>query len=145
MTLFLGTYEYAMDARGRVPVPPRYRQFFADGGVISQGSPSRCLRLFTPDGFEAEATHYTSRPSTQKAGRIARDGIFARSYPVEVDGQGRILIPALLREFAELTGDILVVGAGEWLGIWSPEHHRAHMAVVDELYEDTLEGLEPEA
>jgi MraZ protein len=145
LTLFLGTYEYAMDARGRVPVPPGYREFFADGAVISQGAPSRCLRLFTLAGFEIEATHYMTRPSTKKAGRIARDGIFARSYPVNLDGQGRILIPATLREYAGLEGNIVVVGAGEWLAIWSPELHQTHMATVDELLEETLETLEPEA
>lgn len=145
MTLFLGTYEYAMDARGRVPVPPGYREVFTDGAVISQGSPNRCLRLFTVGGFEVEATHYTTRPSTKRAGRIARDGIFARSYPVSLDGQGRILIPAPLRAYAELDGNVVVVGAGEWLAIWSPERHLTHMATVDELFEDTLETLEPEA
>lgn len=144
MTLFLGSYEYAMDARGRVPVPPRYRELFADGGVISQGSPNRCLRLFTVAGFEQEATHYTTRPSTKRAGRIARDGIFARSYPVDLDGQGRILIPGQLREFAELEGAVIVVGTGEWLAVWSPANHAAHMATVDEVLEETLEGLEPE-
>ena len=143
MTYLLGTYEYAMDARGRVPLPPRYRDLFDRGAVISQGSPDLCLRLFTGEGFERQATHYIQQPGTRKAGRIVRQGFFARSYPVDLDGQGRILLPASLREFARLEGNIIIVGAGEWLEIWNPEHFQAKMSVVDDLLEDTLESLEP--
>jgi MraZ protein len=145
VTYLLGTYDYAMDARGRAPVPPRYRELFTRGGVISQGSPDSCLRLFTAESFELQAAHYTTQPGTRKAGRIVRQAFFARSYPVDLDGQGRILIPAPLREFAQFEGDIVIVGAGEWLEIWSPERHQAQMAVVDDLLEETLETLEPEA
>ena len=145
MTYLLGTFEYAMDARGRVPLPPRYRDLFSRGGVISQGSPDLCLRLFTAEGFERQAAHYTTQPGTRKAGRIVRQGFFARSYPVDLDGQGRILVPGSLREYARLEGNAVIVGAGEWLEIWNPERFQAQMSVVDDLLEDTLESLEPEA
>ena len=145
MTYLLGTYEYAMDARGRVPVPPRYRDLFTRGAVVSQGSPDLCLRLFTAEGFEQQAAQYTTQPGTRKAGRIVRQGFFARSYPVDLDGQGRILVPGSLREYARLEGNVVIVGAGEWLEIWSPERFQAQMSVVDDLLEDTLESLEPEA
>jgi MraZ protein len=145
VTYLLGTFEYAMDARGRVPLPPRYRDLFGRGGVISQGSPDLCLRLFTAEGFERQAAHYTTQPGTRKAGRIVRQGFFARSYPVDLDGQGRILVPGSLREYARLEGNAVIVGAGEWLEIWNPERFQAQMSVVDDLLEDTLESLEPEA
>ena len=93
---FLGRYEYAMDERGRVPVPPRYREPVAAGAVLGQGSPDRCLRLYTEESFEQEAALYTSEPATRRAGRITRHAFFARSFPVDVDRQGRILVPAAL-------------------------------------------------
>jgi MraZ protein len=142
VTYLLGTYEYAMDARGRVPVPPRYRQIFAEGAIISQGNPYSCLRLFSAAAFERQAALYTSQPGTRKAGRIVRQGFFARSYPVELDGQGRILIPAPLREFAQLESNVLVVGTGEWLEIWAPERFQTQMAAVDDVLEETLELIE---
>lgn len=143
MQFFLGRYEYAMDGRGRVPLPPRYRDVFARGAVLSQGSPEPCLRLYTAESFEQQAALYTSEPATRRAGRITRHAFFGRSFPVELDRQGRILVPAPLRAHAALDASVVVVGAGEWLEIWNPERFEAEMAVVDDELERTLESVEP--
>ena len=127
MPYFLGRYEYAMDERGRVPLPPRYRDAFARGAVLSQG-PDPCLRLFTAESFEEQAALYTSEPATERTGRITRRAFFARSFSVELDRQGRILLPGPLRAYAALEGNVVVVGAGEWLEIWNPERFDAEMA-----------------
>ena len=142
MTYFLGRYEYAMDGRGRVPLPPRYRDVLARGSVLSQGSPDLCLRLFTAESFEQQAALYTSEPGTRRSGRITRHAFFTRSFPVELDRQGRILVPAPLRAYASLEGTVVVVGAGEWLELWNPERFEAEMSLVDDRLEDTLESLE---
>ena len=126
---FLGKYEYAMDGRGRVPLPPRYRDAFAVGAVISQG-PDPCLRVFTAESFEQQAALYTSEPATERAGRITRHAFFANSFSVELDRQGRLLVPAPLRAYAGLEGSVVVAGAGEWLEIWSPERFDAEMDVA---------------
>ncbi len=127
---FLGRYEYAMDARGRVPLPPRFRDDFARGAVLSQG-PDLCLRLFTAESFDQQAALYTSEPATERSGRIMRRGFFARSFSVELDRQGRILIPGSLRAYASLEASVAVVGAGEWLEIWNPERLDAEMAAEE--------------
>ncbi len=131
-----------MDGRGRVPVPPRYRDLLARGAVLSQGSPDTCLRLYTAESFEQQAALYTNEPPTRKAGRITRHAFFTRSFAVELDRQGRILVPGPLRAFAGLDGNVVVVGAGEWLEIWNPERFEAEMAVVDDELESTLESVE---
>ena len=127
MQYFLGRYEYAMDERGRVPVPPRYRDLFLRGAVLNQG-PDSCLRLFTEESFEQQASLYTSQPAIERSGRMTRHGFFANCFSVEPDRQGRILIPAPLREYAELQGSVIVAGAGEWLEIWSPDAFTTEMA-----------------
>lgn len=144
MAYFLGRYEYALDARGRVPVPPRYRDALARGAVISQGSPDQCLRLYTAESFEEQAALYTSEPATRRVGRVARHAFFTRSFGVELDRQGRILIPAPLRTFAGLESNVIVVGAGEWLEVWDPERFEAEMTVVDDELEKTFESMEPQ-
>lgn len=142
MRFFLGSYEYAMDERGRVPVPPRYREAYAHGAVLSQGSPDPCLRLYTAENFEEQATLYASQPATRRAGRITRHAFFPHSFSVDLDRQGRILVPATLRARAGLEGNVVVVGAGECLEIWNPERFEAEMATVDEQLEETLESAE---
>lgn len=139
---FLGTFDYAMDERGRVPLPPRYRDAFREGIVLSQGSPDRCLRVYTQTSFTSQATEFTAESAMRRKGRDLRKALFSRSHEAELDKQNRVLIPAALREYAALSGKVLVIGAGEWLEIWSPEAYTKEMARVDAELETTLESIE---
>jgi MraZ protein len=128
---FEGRFEYAMDDRGRVPVPPRFRDAFLTGGVINQG-PDPCLRVFTSDSFQEQAQLHTRDPAIDRAARMTRRGFFANSFRVELDRQGRILVPAPLRDYAGLRGNVVVSGAGEWLEVWDPGRFEAEMRTADE-------------
>jgi MraZ protein len=138
---FLGTSEYAMDERGRVPLPPKYRDAFREGIVLSQGSPDPCLRVYTQSSFDAQAREWTAMSAMRRKGRDLRK-LFSRSYEVELDKQNRILIPAPLRSYAGLEGKVLVIGAGECLEIWAPDAYAREMARVDADLETTLESIE---
>lgn len=138
--LFLGTFDYAMDERGRVPLPPRYRDAFRDGIVLSQGSPDRCVRVSTLTAFSQQATTHTAESPLHRRGRDLRRVLFPRTYEVELDKQNRVLIPAQLREWARLTAKVLVLGTGEWVEIWSPEEYATEMARVDAEIETTMEA-----
>ena len=140
--LFLGTFDYAMDERGRLPLPPRYRDVFRDGIVLSQGSPDRCLRVYTEAAFMSLASEYTAETALHQRGRDLRAVFFSRSVHAELDKQNRILIPGPLREFAELSAKVLVVGAGEYLEIWSPASYASEMARVDAQLATLLESVE---
>lgn len=140
--LFLGTFDYAMDERGRLPLPPRYRDAFRDGVVLSQGSPDRCLRVYTEAAFTALASEYLAESAMRRAGRDLRSVFFSRSVHAELDKQNRILIPAPLREYAGLSAKVTVVGAGEYLEIWSPPTYEAEMTRVDAALPAMLESAE---
>ena len=127
MQVFAGRFEYAMDGRGRVPVPPRYRNAFTEEAWLNEG-PDSCLRLFTGESFQREAQLYTSKPSTEEEGREDRRDFFANCMSVELDGQGRILIPGPMRSYAGLEGAVIVAGTGEWLEIWNPRRFADAMA-----------------
>jgi len=138
---FLGTFDYAMDERGRVPLPLPYRDAFRGGVVLSQGSPDPCLRIYTQEAFDRQAAQTLAQPSLTRSGRDLRKSFFSRSIHAELDKQNRILIPAAMREFASLSGKVLVIGAGEWMEIWSPDAYAAEMARVDASLEATLESV----
>jgi MraZ protein len=140
---FLGTFDYAMDERGRLPLPPKYRDAFRDGIVISQGRPDRCLRLYTQEAFERQAADYLAQPAMRRKGRVLRRGLFPTSYEAELDKQNRLLIPSHLRDYAGLSGKVLVVGAGEWVEIWAPDAFDDEMEQVARELEATLESIEP--
>ena len=138
---FRGTYEYAIDARGRMPVPARYRDAFAEGIVLVQ-SPDGCIDIYTPSGYDAWASFLTKERPNRQRGRRLRRGFFGRSIDTDVDRQGRILVPSFLRQHAELSGAVLIVGRGECLEVWNPRRWEAEAALVDEEYEAALESME---
>lgn len=139
---FLGTFEYSMDDRGRVPLPPRYRDAFRQGVVLAQGSPDRCVKVYTVAAFEELSELYRSEPPTRHKGRLVRRAMFSRSHYAELDAQGRLLVPPALRRYAELERDVIIAGAGDWFEIWAPRHFEEVMAEADEGLEATLESLE---
>jgi MraZ protein len=139
---FLGTYEYAMDERGRVPMPPRFRDALRDGVILTQGAPDRCIRGFSTSAFDEQAGLYTAEPAIHRDGRILRRQFFARAHPVELDRQGRVLIPGVLRKFADLTDQVVVIGAGEGFEIWATSFFDEVMRTEEEDYARALESVE---
>jgi MraZ protein len=117
---FFGRYEHSLDTKGRVILPARFRPHFDTQAYVSQYE-DRCLAVWTPDEFEKqmadmEATQGLSRQERNLA-RIRAAG----SAEVELDRQGRIAIPVPLREFAGLSGAVLVTGALNRIELWNPE------------------------
>jgi len=115
--LFLGSVEYQMDDRNRVPIPPRYRDQFDAPAVMTSGK-ERCVAVYTQAGFEEAAQVVRAIPVDSEEGRQARRFFFGHTFPQGRDAQGRLLIPRDLVEYAGLTKDVVVVGLGEWMEIW---------------------------
>jgi MraZ protein len=117
---FRGLYDHTVDDRGRVAIPARYRQEFLTGVVLTL-SPDGCVQVYTPEGFEEKSNREASVPDTAKFGRRSRRRFDAPSYDAELDRQGRILLPARLREGASLQGPVIIAGVRECLEIWNPK------------------------
>jgi MraZ protein len=116
---FTGVYEYSMDDRGRIPLPPRFRRDLQDGVVLTQGTPDRCLRVYSNAKFEEMAALIQAEPATTEAGRVGRRVFFSGSHTTELDGQGRVLVPPTMRRWAGLAGEVVVTGSGDWMEIWA--------------------------
>jgi MraZ protein len=136
--LFLGRYEYAMDDRGRIPMPPRFRDALVQGIILTQGAPDHCVRAFSLEGFDQQADLYMTAPSTQREGRVLRRAFFARAYSAELDRQGRVLIPPPLRRWASLESEVVVVGTGEGIEIWDAKAFDDAMAAEESEFERAL-------
>ena len=130
----------AMDERGRVPMPPRFREAFVTGIVLTEGTPDRCVRAYPQSGFEEQAAQYMAEPVTHRTGRVMRREFFSRAYPSELDRQGRVLVPGQLRSFAALEGQVTLLGSGEWIEIWSPDDLRKALAEEEDEYRRKLES-----
>lgn len=116
---FRGRFDYTVDEKGRVALPPRYRDAFAAGAVLLPGI-EPCVQVYTPEGFEQRAAVIERLPFESAEGRLARRAFWGSAYDATKDAQGRILVPEKLLQHAgiERGASVVVVGVNECLEIW---------------------------
>ncbi len=118
--MFMGEYNHSIDAKGRLIVPSKLRELLGDDFVITKGLDG-CLFAYDNCGFHVFEEKLKSLPLTNKDARQFVRFFLAGAASVEIDKQGRILVPSILREFAEITKDAVLVGVGSRIEIWSKE------------------------
>ncbi len=133
--LFMGTYTPKLDEKGRLFLPAKFRDRLAEGLVVTQGQ-ENCLVVWPSDVFAEEAARAASRPMTNKAARRYARVLFAGGDEGKPDKQGRIGIPAHLREYAGLDRDVVVIGVMDRLEIWNPTRWREFQAEALEDFSD---------
>ena len=117
--MFLGRYAHNLDAKGRLAIPARYREALAEGVVLTRGI-DRCLALYPLAAWRPLAEKVAALPLTDADARNFRRLVFAEAADLELDGQGRILIPPDLRQYADIEREAFVVGVDTSIEIWSP-------------------------
>jgi MraZ protein len=119
---FCGEYKCSADAKGRLLVPSRLRELFPEGqSVYLVRSLDRCVNLYTEERWSAFEEKILALPETES--RTVRRFFYASMQDVEPDGQGRILLPAGLREYAGITKSVIVIGCGDHVEIWDEENY----------------------
>ena len=116
----MGEYNHTIDAKGRVIVPSKFRETLGDEFVVTKGLDG-CLFVYDNNEWAAFEEKLKSLPITNKDARQFVRFFLAGAASVEVDKQGRILLPGSLREFAELIKDVVLIGVGSRIEIWSKE------------------------
>ena len=118
--MFLGTFEVKLDAKGRLILPAKYRDQLQGGLVITRGQ-EHCLYVFPLSEFERMHEQMRQAPLTSKDARAYQRVFLSGAVDDIPDKQGRILIPAILRRFADLKRELVVIGAGARLEIWDTQ------------------------
>ena len=118
--MFLGRHNHTLDAKGRLAVPARFRERLADGAVLTRGA-DRSLALYPSDSWRALCDKIDQLPIGDGDARALRRFVFAEAALVELDGQGRILIPAELRTFASIDRSVVVIGVNRSIEIWAAD------------------------
>ncbi|MBI4060457.1 MAG: division/cell wall cluster transcriptional repressor MraZ [Elusimicrobia bacterium] len=131
MALLIGRYDYSLDPKNRLAVPPKYRETLAQEKGRSfylTGGMEGCLYLFLPAQWEkllADDLRMFSLPDKEQE-RAFKRKFFSEAVEVEPDAQGRILVPQYLKEHAGLRFDVLVQGAGNRAEIWDSKRWAAY-------------------
>ncbi len=119
--MFLGQYEHSIDEKGRLTIPSRYRDELSDEKLILTTGFEHSLLALTPELFMIVSTQMRSKPITDPTSRQFRRFFYSNAQELEIDKAGRILVPAFLREAANLAENAVLVGNGEYFEVWSPE------------------------
>jgi MraZ protein len=138
--LFLGSHKHALDAKGRVAVPSRFRAFLADGLVVTRGFDG-CIALYPRAAWESLSSRIHALSITDFDVRQFRRMVFSEAIDLQLDSQGRILVPSALRSFAGIDREVVVIGVESSVEIWSPERWAATSQEIDLAADDIAARL----
>ena len=115
--MFLGEHEHTLDGKGRLVLPVRFREQLASGLVFAP-SLDPCIDVYPTAAFDERVEELRSWPREDPRTRRYLHLIVGRAHPDTPDAQGRVTVPARLREYAGLDRDLMVVGVDEKVQIW---------------------------
>ena len=116
--MFLGEFEYKIDEKGRVPIPPRFREALKAGVVLTPGL-EKCITAYPLPEWKKLAADLTTGSITRSKVRKLNRALFATAFHLNLDGQGRITLPVPLRQHAKIEDEIVIAGANTYLELWS--------------------------
>lgn len=136
---FRGHFDYSLDAKNRLNVPPKFRPAFADGLVLAKGL-EPCIWIWQPAAYEDYTAQVTAdfNPASTPHRKLMRF-LAGNSYETELDAAGRVTVPPKLIDHAGLGREVSVVGVGGYLEVWDRERW---LGSQDELSAEVAEITE---
>jgi len=126
--MFLGEYQHSLDAKGRVILPAKFRGQLEGGAVMTRGVDG-CLAVYPISEFERLARQLQDARNRGSHERNAARSYFSGASEFTPDKQGRVPIPANLKDYAHLEREVIVAGSFDHIEIWDAETFRTRDAV----------------
>ena len=139
--MFLGEYQYTVDHKGRVPIPPRFRPALAEGLVVSQGI-DECIVVYPLEEWERIASRLAALPMTQSNSRRLMRGTFSKTFSLNLDRQGRVMLPNALREHARIREEAVIAGINKYLEIWARDRWITESELIEKQVPEIAESVE---
>ncbi len=143
-TLLINSYAHSVDAKGRIFIPSKWRLDLGDTVIVTRGitgrEEQRCLFGMSLAVWNEFLERFSKVAVTDVAAQKAMRVTFANANDCELDKQGRIILPASLREYAGIKGDAQLVGMGRRIEIWSKDNWTL-FEQGEELTDDMLSHL----
>lgn len=145
MTDFYGQYTVLMDDKGRIALPTRLRPATRSEKTSATFMLTRgldgCLALYPWEEWELIQKRLNTLDFTRKDFRFFSRQLYTVAVPINLDRQGRMLVPPHLQKEAGLEREVLVLGNNNWIELWNPENYRRYLDGYDRTYEDVAETL----
>lgn len=138
---FTGEYRHNLDAKGRLIIPARFRDQLGDEFTVTR-SLDGCLAMYASPEWQALEEKLNALPMTNEKARSLKRFLLGAAAICELDKQGRILLPQVLRDRAGLDKDITLLGVGDHIEIWNTSTYEEKYSFDDEAaLEADWEGL----
>ncbi|MEN9714041.1 MAG: hypothetical protein RLZZ164_705 [Actinomycetota bacterium] len=140
--MLLGTHTPKLDEKGRIILPAKFREYFGSGLVITRGQ-DKALLVYSAAEFNARAAQLSQAPMTNADARNYVRVFMSGAHAETPDKQGRVTIPAILRQYADLERDLVVIGNGSFAEIWNAKAWNEFIAQQENPYSTLSEEVIP--
>ncbi|WP_290137916.1 division/cell wall cluster transcriptional repressor MraZ [uncultured Dubosiella sp.] len=137
--MFMGEFAHNIDRKGRLIMPAKFREELGERVVVNRGLDG-CLYVYTLDQWQIVYEKLSMLPTTKKDARKYQRLMLSKASECDLDGQGRILIPANLVSLAELEKECMIVGVANHIEIWA-KHKWERMEEEEGSFEEIAESL----
>ncbi len=139
--MFLGEFEYRIDEKGRVPIPPKFRRELKDGVILAPGV-EKCITAYPVSEWKKLATTLTSASLSPSKLRRLNRALFAAAFILNIDKQNRIALPAPLRQHAGIETEVIIAGANNYFELWDKDQWQEEKGVSQEQAWQIIESVE---
>lgn len=138
--MFLGEYQHSLDSKGRITIPAKFREQLGEKFVVTKGL-ENCIFLYPLQEWQTIEEKLKTLPLTRADVRSFARFFFSGASEMEIDKQGRTVLPGSLREYASIDKDVIVIGVGARAEIWAVENWEKYIESAEASYEDIAASL----
>ncbi|HPP43548.1 MAG TPA: division/cell wall cluster transcriptional repressor MraZ [Caldisericia bacterium] len=138
--MFMGSFLYKMDNKGRVMIPPQFKQELGKKFIVTRGF-ENCLFLYSLSEWERISNELSKIPLSSKESRYFLRIWFSSAVEIETDGYSRILIPSNFRKFANLNREIYFIGVYNRIELWDSKNWENYRNSKEISYEDSISKI----
>lgn len=138
--MFIGEYSHTIDDKGRIALPAKFRSSLSEGVVVTRGL-DNCLWVYSRQEWEKLAEKLAALPISRKQSRAFSRLMLAGAMDVELDSQGRVILPEYLRKFARLGKHAVIAGLYNRLEIWDEDAWHTYSQQAESASEEIAEGM----
>ncbi len=129
--MFFGQYYHSLDDRGRISLPKKIRNVIDSNEVILIKGFEPCIFGYEKRTWEENSSKELSNPISDKTSRDLRRYLFSAASAEEIDKVGRVLLPAMLKEYARIKSNVIIIGAGDHFEIWDEKTWKEYLKEIE--------------
>lgn len=129
--MYVGQYKHSLDDRGRISLPKKIRILIDSNEIVLIKGFESCIFGYEKNVWQRQSLGEIASPITDKKSRDLRRYLFSGAEAVEIDKIGRILLPVVLKEYAKITNNVYVIGAGDHFEIWDEQNWSGYLARLE--------------